>query len=114
MTRGRAALLLLAALPGCKMDEAVYDANRKAATDAYAACTMDAVRRLDDGRSDPASIAMGVSGVCAGQYGALTNVMVDEMTTENSQAFMRQKMRGDELRTATAAVLTYRAAQRGK
>lgn len=104
--------MLALGLAGCIADPAAHQAAKTAATEAYAACTMDAVRRLDDGRSDPASIAMGVAGACTGQYGALTNVMVDEMSTENSQAFMRNKMRGDELRTATAAVLTYRAAKR--
>ena len=75
---------------------------------------MAAVTRLDDGKSDPASIAMGVAGACAGQYAMLSNTMQGEMITERGQAYMRDQMRTNELRLATSAVLTYRAAKRAQ
>ena len=75
---------------------------------------MAAVKRFDDGRSDPASVAMGVAGACAGQYALLSDAMANGMLTENSQAYMRSQMRSEELRLATTAVLTYRASQKTK
>lgn len=98
---------LLPILAGC-----VTEGDQNAASSAYADCTMAAVKRFDDGRSDPASVAMGVAGACAGQYAQLSNAMQGQMITENGQAYMRDQMRTNELRLATSAVLTYRASQR--
>lgn len=100
-----ASFLLLA---GCVTDES----GQRTATAAYSDCTMAAVKRLDDGRSDPASVAMGVAGACSGQYAQLSLAMQDGMFTENGQASMREQMRSNELRLATSAVLTYRASKR--
>jgi hypothetical protein len=38
--------------------------------------------------------------------------MQGEMITEKGQAYMRDQVRSNELRLATAAVLTYRSAKR--
>lgn len=95
-------------LGGCVSDQAAQN-NASAA---YTDCVMSAARRLDDGRSDPASVAMGVAGACAGQYALLSQAMQDQMLTENSQAYMRNKMRDNELPLATNAVLTHRTGQR--
>lgn len=102
------AIWLMPMLAGCVGGEAA----QKAATAAYGDCAMAAVKRLDDGRSDPASVAMGVAGACAGQYQQLSLQMQGQMLTDNSQAYMRDLMRTNELRLATNAVLTYRAEQR--
>ena len=108
---GKAAVVMaLPVLGGCMADEAA----KQAAETAYADCTMAAVKRLDDGRSDPASIAMGVAGACSGQYQQLSLQMQDQMLTENSQAYMRDQMRSNELRLATNAVLTYRTSKRAQ
>lgn len=103
------AIALSTVLSGCVTDDG---AGRRAATEAYGDCAIAAVKRLDDGKSDPASIGMGVAGACSGQYAQLSNRMVDEMNTENAQAYMRDQMRTNELRMATNAVLTFRAAKR--
>lgn len=105
--RGWAAILAFG-LAGCVTDESAQNAARQA----YADCTMAAVARLDDGRSDPASVAMGVAGVCAGQYAALGQTAQGGMITEAGRASVRDSMRTNELRMATSAVLTYRAAKR--
>ena len=65
-----------------------------------------------DGRSDPASIAMGVAGACSGQYSQLSIQMQNEMITDKGQTYMQDQMRSNELRLATTAVLTYRSSQR--
>lgn len=102
------AIGLLPILAGCIANESA----QKALEAAYADCTMAAVQRLDDGRSDPASVAMGVAGACAGQYAQLSWQMQGQAFTEGGQAAMRDQMRTNELRLATSAVLTYRASQR--
>lgn len=101
---------LLLPLIGCVADEA----SQNAASAAYADCTMAAVKRFDDGRSDPASVAMGVAGACAGQYAQLSQHMQGRMFTEGGQASMRDTMRTNEVRLATSAVLSYRASQRDR
>src|ERR1700760_3034364 len=97
-------VLLLTTLTGCKTENVVYESSEHVAEDAYASCVMDAARRLDDGFSDPAKIAMGVAGACSGQYARLAQAMAEPSRTEN----VRDQMRTDELRFATTAVLTYR------
>jgi hypothetical protein len=105
-------VLLLTTLPGCKTDDVVYESSQNAAETAYATCAMDAAGRLDDGISDPASIAMGVAGACSGQYARLAQAMAEPMRTEKGHAYVRDQMRTEELRLATTAVLTYRNAKR--
>jgi hypothetical protein len=92
------------------MDNVVYESSQNAAEDAYATCAMDAARRLDDGISDPGSIAMGVAGACSSRYARLAHAMAEPMRTENGHAYVRD--RTEELRFATTAVLTYRNAKR--
>jgi len=108
MLRIAVCAVITTSLTGCMADQAAKDA----ATKAYADCTMTAVKRLDDGRSDPSSIAMGVSGACAGQYAQLSDQMIHTMFTEGGQASMKDRMEANELRLATTAVLKFRAAQR--
>lgn len=94
-------------LVGCTTYDQIkpeLDAAKVAWTD----CIFRAVRQVDDGKSDPTSVAYGVGPRCAPQYLELTEQMLRPMTTENSQAFMRQQMRSDELKLITSAVLTYR------
>jgi hypothetical protein len=102
------AIGFLSILAGCVTDETA----QRAALAVYNDCTMAAVRRLDDSRSDPASVAMGVAGACSGQYQQLSLQMQGQMLTDNGQAYMRDQMRTNELRLATDTVLTYRASQR--
>jgi hypothetical protein len=104
-------VLLLTTLTGCKTDNVVHDSSPSAVEDAYASCAMDAARRLDDGFSDPAKIAMGVAEACSGQYARLAQAMAEPRRTENGHAYVRDQMRTEELRFATTAVLTYRNAK---
>jgi hypothetical protein len=104
-------ILLLATLTGCKTDNVVHESSQSAVEEAYATCAMDAARRLDDGFSDPAKIAMGVAGACSGQYARLAQAMAEPGRTENGHAYVRDQMRTEELRFATTAVLTYRNAK---
>jgi hypothetical protein len=96
-------LLLLA---GC----AATQEEKKAALDTWSECIMRAVARLDDGKSDPASVAYGIAPQCAAMYQQFTETMVGGAVTENAQAYMRSETQAQEIRLITSAVLTYRAA----
>jgi hypothetical protein len=104
------AIFLALLLGGCLTTEA----EKSSAKVEYSSCIMAAVARLDDGKSDPVSIAYGVSGQCSVQYNKLSDAMIGDMITENGQAYMRDQMRNNELKLASSAVLTYRAAHNHK
>lgn len=109
--RPRRAILVLGALclSGCVTSGG---AGKDAARDAWGDCIARAVDRLDDGRTDPVSIAAGVSPRCAGEYARLSEIMVRENFTERGQAYMRSTMRDEEIKLIASAVLTRRAARR--
>ena len=50
---------------------------------------MAAVMRVDDGHSDPVSIAYGVAPQCSAKYLAFSQEMMSGMWTEGGQAAMR-------------------------
>jgi hypothetical protein len=102
-------LLLLLACNSCS-SPVERQAALKSATDAYGDCVMHAVARLDDGKSDPMSIAYGIAPQCAGLYQAVTDSVTRGMITEAGIAATRERARATELRIITSAVLTYRAA----
>jgi hypothetical protein len=92
-------------------DCATYDSIKpelKAAQDAWGDCVMNAVIRLDDGKTDPASLAYGVGPQCAIEYQQLTDQMLRPMYTENAIAYGREFMRNNELKMITSAVLIKR------
>jgi hypothetical protein len=96
------------ALTGCLHTAEEQEAVRSAWGD----CVANAVRRLDDGKSDPVSIAYGVAPQCGELYAQLTNIMVSQNITENGQIAMRGEMRSGEMKLITSAILTFRAARR--
>jgi hypothetical protein len=65
--------------------------------------------RLDDGHSDPVSVALGIEPVCGVQYNTLTNIMVNQFTTEAGQENKRQLMKSNEVKGITSAILIYRS-----
>lgn len=95
-------LLLLA---GCVSTQEARDN----ATRAWTACIVDAVVRLDDGRTDPISMAAAIAPNCAAQYYALSQTMTGQFVTERGQANMRQEMRAGELRLIASSIVEHRA-----
>jgi hypothetical protein len=97
----------------CCMYEAARPGGGKGRT--ASDCVASGVRRLDDGKSDPMTIAAGVMPGCAPQWNALSQLEINQMTTEKAQDYMRQQM-GDshEIELVTNAVLSYRAAKRAQ
>lgn len=107
IARSRYLALWVLLLAGC-----ATAADKDAARNAWADCIARAVDRLDDGRTDPVSIAVGVAPQCAGQYQRFSEMMIAENITEGGQANMRRQMRDGEIKLVTSAVLTRRAARR--
>ena len=81
---------------------------------AYTDCIFRALPQMDDGKSDPLSIAVGVAPRCAPEWNALSQLMIDTMTTEKSQDYMRAQMQSHEIQLATSAVLAYRASKQSR
>lgn len=100
-------------LSGCMTTEEEA-ARQKTFTSAWNDCVFDAIPRMDDGKTDALTVAVGISPLCAPQYNALTQFMIGTMSTENSQAYMRGQMRDNELKLLTSAVLFYRSHTKAK
>jgi hypothetical protein len=77
--------------------------------ESYGDCVMDAVRRLDDGKTDPVSMAYGIAPRCAVQYAQLSQAMVSQNITERGQAAAQQRMRDNEIKLVTSAIVIFRA-----
>lgn len=75
-------------------------------------CVMDEVKRLDDGKTDPVSLAVGIAPRCKPQYLALTQVMAAPMVTQRGDYEMRQEMRQGEIQLVTAAIVSWRSRNR--
>lgn len=106
----RAVILILMTMPlaGCLTTS---NSDVSPARIAWGDCVWAAVGRLDDGKSDPVSIATGISPVCAVQYQHLTDLMVDRdfISTTGAREDMRERMKDAEIKLITAAILTHRA-----
>ena len=97
---------------GCDFGRVCSRLNSAAALDAWSDCVLRAVAQLDDGKTDPLSIAHGVAPRCAALYADATQSAVQGMITEKGQAHTRLLYKDNELRLITNAVLTSRAAKR--
>jgi len=66
---------------------------------------------LDDGKSDPVSIAYGIAPQRGELHAQLTNIMVSHNITENGQIAMRERMKSGEVQMITSALPAFRAAR---
>ena len=71
---------------------------------------MRAIGQLDDGKSDPTSIAYGLAPKCAALYQQFTQAMVSDNITDKGHAAARDRAQAGELQLITTAILTYRKA----
>lgn len=104
MIRRLVPMLLLA---GCATQEA-----RDASMHAWTNCIASAVARLDDGRTDPVSMAAAISPYCAQQYQIYWRTMASPIMTERGEARAAAEMRDNEVRLVAAAIVEHRARQR--
>jgi hypothetical protein len=87
-------------------------AEREAAEAAYNDCLLRSVALLDDGKSDPVSIAPGVQPTCAAIYEKLIQTVVSRATTQKAKDDARAMYKDGEMRAITNAILFYRSRKR--
>jgi hypothetical protein len=97
-------LLVFSLLSGCAASEQQVDNLNSA----WGACIADVVARMDDGKTDPVSLAYGIAPQCAVAYQRLSEAEVSRYITENGQAAQRQLWRDKEVQMITSAVLIHR------
>ena len=107
-----AAGLILAACSSIDYEADVASAEKEAAEDAYNDCVLLSVARLDDGNSDPVSVANGVQPTCAVLYEKLTQTVVNRATTQKRKDDARAMYKDGEIRAIANAVLIYRSRKR--
>jgi hypothetical protein len=82
-----------------------------ASSNAWGDCVMHEVARVDDGKTDPMSIAYGIEPACANLYDAVIQTALKGMITDEGQTETRRLYKDEELKDITAAVLTYRSSR---
>jgi hypothetical protein len=81
----------------------------KSLMDVWGDCVMGAVIRMDDGKTDPVSLAYGIAPQCATQYQRFTESELSNYITENGQRAQRQLWKEKEVQMITSAVLIHRS-----
>ena len=84
-------------------------AERETAEDAYNDCVWRSVASLDDGKSDPASIAYNVQPTCAALYEKLTQTVVNRAKTEKAKNDARARYKDGEIKAIISVVLIHRS-----
>src|SRR5208283_2056289 len=79
-------------------------AERETAEDAYNDCVWRSVASLDDGKSDPASIAYGVQPMCAALYEKLTQSVVNRAKTEKGKDVVRARYKDGEIKAIASVI----------
>lgn len=87
-------------------------AEQSAALDVWGDCIQQSVRRLDDGKTDPVSLAYGIAPTCSHLYQQFSHAMESGTITERSQAHMRALTKENEIKLVTSAVLAHRSRTR--
>lgn len=94
---------------GCITDAQV---DAKPLLDAWGDCVASAVLRMDDGKTDPVSIAYAIAPQCAALYQRFSEAEVGNYITENAQRAQRQLWREKEVQMISSAVLIFRSKKR--
>lgn len=91
------------------------DAEIAAARQPWLDCVRGAIERLDDGKSDPLSIAYGIAPTCAVPSAELNRVRLKGYVSDCGGACGPAALKEQELQLITASVLSYRSfrAQQG-
>ena len=106
------ALLVATALLGCATQE-----QKSAAVDAWGDCVRAAVEQVDDGKTDPMSVADGISAMCAAFYDKVRQSQIKVRQSQISESQKGQEgmsatLKEGELRMIVSAILTHRAQTR--
>jgi len=100
--------LLTLVVAGCGARNAT-DAELAAAQKPWLDCVVRAITRLDDGKSDPVSVAYGIEPTCADKYENFTETFLRGYTNPEAIIDIRQRLTDDELKEITSTILDYRA-----
>ena len=103
-------LLVAAALLGCATQE-----QKSAAVDDWGDCVRSAVERVDDGKTDPMSVADGISPMCAAFYDKVRQSQIkvrQSSGTQKGQESTSANLKEGELRMIVSAILDHRAQAR--
>ena len=87
-------------------------AEREAAETAYNDCLWRSVALLDDGKSDPVSIAQTIQPTCAALYEKLTQTVVSRARTQKGKDDARAMYKDGEIRAITNVIFLYRSQKR--
>src|SRR6516164_4055126 len=100
-------LLVAAALLGCATQE-----QKDAAVDDWGDCVRSAVERVDDGKTDPMSVADGISAMCAAFYDKVRQSQIKVRQSSGTQKGQDANLKEGELRMIVSAILDHRAQAR--
>ena len=100
-------LLVAAALLGCATQE-----QKNAAVDDWGDCVRSAVERVDDGKTDPMSVADGISAMCAAFYDKVRQSQIKVRQSSGTQKGQDANLKEGELRMIVSAILDHRAQAR--
>ena len=100
-------LLVAAALLGCATQE-----QKDAAVDDWGDCVRSAVERVDDGKTDPMSVADGISAMCAAFYDKVRQSQIKVRQSSGIQKGQDANLKEGELRMIVSAILDHRAQAR--
>jgi hypothetical protein len=99
-------LLVATALLGCATQE-----QKSAGVDDWGDCVRSAVERVDDGKTDPKSVADGISAMCAAFYDKVRESQIkarQSSGTQKDQESMSTTLKEGELRMIVSAILDHR------
>jgi len=96
------------ALPTPSTDQEKNDAIK-----AWFVCLHAQARKMDDGRSDAASIALAIAPLCYAEFKNSLNVEAKGMNPQ-VQRILEDRVQGKQIEYATAAVLDERKAREGR
>lgn len=84
------------------------DAEKNEAIKAHFLCLVNAAAKMDDHRSDAATIAIAIEPMCAREFEVVIETFSRAAPNSVAAGMLRQRLMADQLQTATGAVLSER------
>ena len=84
-----------------------------AAEKVWGDCVVAAVIRMDDGRTDPLSLAHGIAPQCAVAHNEWSEAMIKENSTPEGQDAARERVNSSEIQFIKSAILIHRSKKHG-
>jgi len=87
--------------------------NSASAEKVWDDCVVAAVIRMDDGRTDPLSLAHGIAPQCAVAHNEWSEAMIKENSTPQGQDAARERVNSSEIQFITSAIHIHRSKKHG-